>query len=91
MYLKEAVFYHPGLRRISITGAVFTGFSLNNSKRLAPASRSTQLEELILLNCDIGPEAISEILTYPRALKRFTFKGEETTPMVGIERSNDRG
>ncbi|KAL1981458.1 hypothetical protein VTN96DRAFT_2630 [Rasamsonia emersonii] len=69
MYLKEAVFYHPGLRRISITGAVFTGFSLNNSKRLAPASRSTQLEELILLNCDIGPEAISEILTYPHALR----------------------
>jgi len=79
---KEAVFYHTGPRSISNTGAILRG--LWAPEDFKPASRSTQLEELVLLNCDIGPEIISEILSYPRALKSFTFKGQMADCELGL-------
>lgn len=43
--------------------------------------RSTPLEELHLLNCDLDTLSLSLILECPRALKHFTFKGQ-SPPMI---------
>lgn len=71
---RESLFFHHELRGMSLTGARFDEFFLPHHHKAAP--RSTPLEELVLLMCDITPEGLSELLTYPRALKHFTFKGE---------------
>lgn len=34
------------------------------------------------MNCDLSPRQLSEILSYPRALKHFTFKGQSPDPIV---------
>lgn len=76
----EAVFFHQGLRSLTITGAcVQTPWPRLSG---APAHRSTQLEELRLLNCDVSPGQLSEMLSYPHALKHFTFKGQAPDPIV---------
>lgn len=76
----EAVFFHPGLRSLTITGACVQ--TVWSRLKGAPSHRSTQLEELRLLNCDLAPHQLSEMLSYPRALKHFTFKGQSPDPIV---------
>lgn len=85
----EAVFFHPNLQSLTITGAcVQTVWSRLTG---APAARSTRLEELRLLNCDLSPRDLSEMLSYPRALKHFTFKGQSADPIVtGFVREANR-
>ena len=57
----------------------------------APARRSTRLKELRLLNCDLSPSHLSEMLSYPRELKHFTFKGQSADPIVtGFVREANR-
>lgn len=71
----EALFYHPSLRSLAITGAkVQTRWDYPPTSKAAP--RPTQLEELQLLNCHISWSRLPEMLEYPRALKHFTLKGE---------------
>lgn len=36
---------------------------------------STTLEELVLLNCDISSTVLSELLRYPKYLKKFVYTG----------------
>ncbi|KAJ5091183.1 hypothetical protein NUU61_006053 [Penicillium alfredii] len=76
----QALFYHSGLRKFAITGAkVQARWQYLPTQKAAP--RSTQLEELQFLNCDIPSFELQEMLQYPRALKHFTLKGE--TPIQG--------
>lgn len=75
----EALFYHPGLRKLASTGAdVLTRWDYLPTLEAAP--RSTQLEELQILNCHIPCFRLHEMLQYPRALKHFTLKGDESIP-----------
>ncbi|KAK4864448.1 hypothetical protein LT330_009711 [Penicillium expansum] len=74
---NEALFCHPGLRKLCITGATF---------RLSRSSLSltspSPLEELTLLNCVINPSDLRTALEYPAALKRFTFRGPRSEDML---------
>lgn len=85
----ETLFYHPGLESLRITGAqVQTRWT--HLPAHPPPPRSTHLQDLRLLNCDIPPEAIVEMLQYPRALKHFTLKGQATETTIGPFRGDDR-
>ncbi|KGO71837.1 hypothetical protein PITC_028400 [Penicillium italicum] len=68
---NEAVFCHPGLRKLCITGAAFR---MSHSDPEVTLSRSP-LEELTLLNCVINPSDLQIALEHPAGLKRFTFRG----------------
>ncbi|OQE46754.1 hypothetical protein PENCOP_c001G08492 [Penicillium coprophilum] len=74
----EALFSHPGLRKLCVTGAIF-----QLSQSILPVlTTSSPLEELTLLNCIINPSDLETALGYPKALKRFTFRGPRSQEMV---------
>ncbi|KAJ5773413.1 hypothetical protein N7457_008309 [Penicillium paradoxum] len=78
----EALFRHPGLRQLCVTGAFF---QISTSRPSPSAMASTQLEELTLLNCKIDPSDLGGLLEYPQALKRFTFRGPRIEDLVDPE------
>jgi hypothetical protein len=86
----EALFYHSGLTTISITGAAVSA-KWDYQDIHPPALRSTNLEELELLNCNISSQELELMLRYPRALKSFTLKGEPAESKYGFTCGSDRG
>ncbi|KGO61790.1 hypothetical protein PEX1_025260 [Penicillium expansum] len=52
--------------------------------------RSTRLQELRLLNCDIKARDIEEMLRYPHQLKHFTIKGQEERSELGCFGDSNR-
>ncbi|KAJ5775705.1 uncharacterized protein N7511_000716 [Penicillium nucicola] len=86
----ELLFYHPDLTTVSITGAAVSA-KWDYPDIHPPALRSTNLEELELLNCNISSQELELMLRYPRALKRFTLKGEPTESKYGFRCESDRG
>ncbi|KAJ5185285.1 hypothetical protein N7491_006844 [Penicillium cf. griseofulvum] len=68
---NETLFRHPGLRKLCVTGATFQ-FS---QPGIPAKTTSSPLEELTLLNCIINPGELETVLDFPKALKRFTFRG----------------
>ncbi|KAJ5834934.1 hypothetical protein N7447_000960 [Penicillium robsamsonii] len=77
----DALFSHPGLRKLCVTGATF-----QLSQSIFPLiGESSPLEELTLLNCIIHPSDLQTALEYPKALKRFTFRGPRSEDMVGSD------
>jgi hypothetical protein len=65
---------HPKVECLTLIAFTIDGQLGWNHEQETP-TRSTCLESLILLNCDISPFHLAEVLTFPRALKHFTFKG----------------
>ncbi|KAJ6001929.1 hypothetical protein N7522_007156 [Penicillium canescens] len=86
----EALFYHSDLASISITGAAVSA-KWDYQDIHPPALRSTKLEELELLNCNISSQELELMLRYPRALKSFTLKGEPAESKYGFTCGSDRG
>ncbi|KAJ5317461.1 hypothetical protein N7508_001969 [Penicillium antarcticum] len=86
----EALFYHPNLTTISITGAAVSA-KWEYQHIHPPTLRSTNLEELELLNCNISSQELELMLRYPRALKCFTLKGEPSESKYGFRCGSDRG
>ncbi|KAI2703727.1 hypothetical protein DTO027I6_2024 [Penicillium roqueforti] len=76
---NEALFCHPGLRKLCITGATF---QLSQADLAPPASSTSPLEELTLLNCVINPFDLQTALEYLTALKRFTFRGPRSHELI---------
>ncbi|KAJ5504423.1 hypothetical protein N7463_007297 [Penicillium fimorum] len=70
--VNEALFRHPGLRKLCVTGATF---KISQSGLLSPMLSTPPLEELTILNCIINQLDLREALAYLLALKRFTFRG----------------
>ncbi|KAL4861870.1 hypothetical protein BDV12DRAFT_203595 [Aspergillus spectabilis] len=69
----ELFMFHPTLKKLSILGAAICPFVF-----LGP-QRSTCLEELELLCCDISSETLGRALSVPKALRRLVFKGATRT------------
>ncbi|KAJ5587660.1 uncharacterized protein N7459_003425 [Penicillium hispanicum] len=86
---NEPIFHHPGLQSLSITNLFFQQFG-DKELPAKDLTRSTVLEELILLNCDISPTGLSQVLLPPRALKRFTLKGQIPFSEYGYEHTKSR-
>ncbi|KAJ5130412.1 uncharacterized protein N7515_006451 [Penicillium bovifimosum] len=83
---NEAIFRHPGLRVLCITGATFQ-LVLDPSHLLRHTN--TQLEDLTLLNCVIEDRDLMYLLECPRALKRFTFRATRIPDSDGYQPEND--
>ncbi|CAG8124792.1 unnamed protein product [Penicillium olsonii] len=66
--IRSTIFQHPGLQKICITGC-----QLMPEGGYVPP-HSTALEDLTILNCWVGPNSLGEILSWPKALKRFTIR-----------------
>lgn len=79
--------HHPGIERLTIAGAKFQLITLNEC---AAPFRSTRLQELRLLNCDIKARDIEEMLRYPHQLKHFTIKGQEERSELGCFGDSNR-
>lgn len=85
----EPIFHHSGLESLSITNICFE--QVGNSRCPSPLlTRSTNLKELVLLNCDVSPEGLRQILSLPHALRRFTMKGEIQFSEHGHEHTANR-
>lgn len=78
---NEALFCHPGLKKLCITGATFR----MSQSGLAPTTSKSPLEELTLLNCIMNPFDLQTVLEHPAALKRFTFRGPRSQKMLDPE------
>ncbi|CAI7597984.1 unnamed protein product [Penicillium glandicola] len=78
---NEALFCHLGLRKLCITGATF---QMSDSE-LSPGSLATSLEEVVLLNCVISSTDLQRVLEYPKALKRFTFRGPRLQELTDLD------
>ncbi|KAJ5699459.1 hypothetical protein N7536_002472 [Penicillium majusculum] len=70
--VNEALFRHPALRKLCVTGATF---KISQSGLLPSMLSTPPLEELTLLNCIINQLDLREALANLTALKRFTFRG----------------
>ena len=73
--LRGTVMIHPYLKDLTLVGANVSG--LEDS--LMASIRSTSLERLSLLCCDAAPRGIQDLLSLPRVLKHFTYKGAPWT------------
>ncbi|KAJ5550956.1 hypothetical protein N7461_005654, partial [Penicillium sp. DV-2018c] len=71
---NEAIFRHPGLRTLCITGATFHRASYPKLTHT-----DTPLQELTLLNCPIEVPDLTRLLQFPKALKKITLR----PPRVG--------
>ena len=63
------------LEKLHIKGATIELFDPEVFEALS-LIRETALKELILLNCDIAPETLAEILTFPEGLTHLTMEGQ---------------
>ncbi|PYI02907.1 hypothetical protein BO78DRAFT_350685 [Aspergillus sclerotiicarbonarius CBS 121057] len=73
--LRGTVMIHPYLKDLTLVGANVS--TLEDS--LMASARSTSLEKLSLFGCDAAPSAIRDLLSLPRALKHFIYKGAPWT------------
>ncbi|RAL13221.1 F-box protein [Aspergillus homomorphus CBS 101889] len=73
--IRSSVMIHPRLRDLTLLGALVGG--LNPDLWYEP--RSTPLESLTLLCCDVSAGGMREMLSPPRALKHLTWKGVPAT------------
>ncbi|OJK02180.1 hypothetical protein ASPACDRAFT_1854168 [Aspergillus aculeatus ATCC 16872] len=72
---RSAVMVHPHLRNLTLVGALVGG--LDPALQYEP--RSTRLESLTLLCCDVSSDGLRELLRVPEALKHLTWKGVPAT------------
>lgn len=72
---RSAVMVHPHLRDLTLVGALVGG--LDPALQYEP--RSTRLESLTLLCCDVSSDGLRELLRIPEALKHLTWKGVPAT------------
>ncbi|KAJ5604644.1 hypothetical protein N7510_009798 [Penicillium lagena] len=77
LFPYEGLLYHPGLRSLTFSGA-----AVQTSSQQPQTTRSTQLEELRFLNCDLHASELADMLQFPRALKHFTLKGQGPDPII---------
>ncbi|KAF3031061.1 hypothetical protein E8E15_011625 [Penicillium rubens] len=68
---NETIFTLPHLRKLCITGVTFRDFGLKDE---LIEHRTTNLKELLLLNCGISTENLELIIRFPRALERLTIR-----------------
>ncbi|KAJ5567419.1 hypothetical protein N7535_006725 [Penicillium sp. DV-2018c] len=66
---NEAIFRHPGLRTLCITGAAFQWVESNSLTHT-----DTPIQELTLLNCSIQEWDLKSLLKFPKALKKLTLR-----------------
>lgn len=81
-----SLLHHPGLERLTIAGAQF---QLKIDNEHGAAIRSTNLQELTLLNCALQARDLEDMLRYPKQLKHFTIKGQEERTDMGPFFSDD--
>lgn len=67
----DALFIHPTLRHLTIANGRMASFTSFDPARV----RSTDLQELTLIACDIKPAQLHKIFSMPKALRSFTAKG----------------
>ena len=67
----DAIFIHPTLQHLTIVNGRMASFTSFDPARV----RSTDLQELTLIACDIKPAQLHKILSMPKALRSFTAKG----------------
>lgn len=67
----DALFIHPTLQHLTIANGRMASFTSFDPDRV----RSTDLQVLTLIACDIKPAQLQKILSMPKALQRFTAKG----------------
>ncbi|KAJ5135627.1 uncharacterized protein N7515_004905 [Penicillium bovifimosum] len=79
---NEAIFRPPDLRVLCITGAKY---HLSDFAYYPWLPTDTPLEELTLLNCIIEDTDLIDLLEIPRALKRFTFRGNKVLELEDEE------
>ncbi|PYH85168.1 hypothetical protein BO82DRAFT_275992 [Aspergillus uvarum CBS 121591] len=72
---RSSVMVHPHLRELTLVGALVGG--LDPALQYEP--RSTRLESLTLLCCDVSWGGLRELLSVPKALKHLTWKGVPAT------------
>ncbi|KAL2831465.1 hypothetical protein BDW59DRAFT_157892 [Aspergillus cavernicola] len=71
---RDAVFFHPQLRNLSIINAQMADFpTFDKSKE-----RTTLLGNLTLVRCEFGPNVLNQVLAVPKALQKLTFRGPPT-------------
>ncbi|PYH46416.1 F-box protein [Aspergillus saccharolyticus JOP 1030-1] len=68
---RSSVVVHPHLKELSLVGAVVDGLGPD----LEYEPRSTPLESLTLLCCDVSAAGMGQLLSVPKALKHLTWKG----------------
>ncbi|KAJ0418758.1 hypothetical protein BJY00DRAFT_314672 [Aspergillus carlsbadensis] len=68
---RSAVFIHPTLKHLTIRHATMADFPYFDPRY----ARTSALEHLELLFCDISPLTLAKVLTVPKALQAFTMKG----------------
>ncbi|RAK98823.1 uncharacterized protein BO80DRAFT_411919 [Aspergillus ibericus CBS 121593] len=73
--LRGTVMIHPYLKDLTLVGANVSGLA----DSLMASARSTSLENLSLFGCDAALRGIHDLLSLPRALKHFTYKGAPWT------------
>lgn len=77
--LNEALFLHQGLIKLCVTGAMYRVSSCGYPMT---GASTTQLEELTLLNCSMDTSDLAALMSYPKALKRFTFRGPRDEDLI---------
>ncbi|KAJ5805110.1 hypothetical protein N7474_010997 [Penicillium riverlandense] len=77
LFPYEELLFHPSLQSLTFSGA-----AVQTSSRQPQTPRSTQLEELRFLNCDLHASELADMLRFPRALKHFTLKGQGPDPII---------
>ncbi|CAI7614928.1 unnamed protein product [Penicillium glandicola] len=70
----DAAFFHAGLENLTLSHCIIRTHNQNAPK--GTPTRSTSLESLMLLDCEISASGLARLMEYPRALKSFTIKGE---------------
>ncbi|KAL4899944.1 hypothetical protein BDW74DRAFT_106310 [Aspergillus multicolor] len=74
----EALLTLPSLKRLTIHNAAIPDFNAAT----ATSARSTPLQSLTLLCCDISPIALAKMLTLPRALQHLSITGPRQIGLV---------
>ncbi|KAE8144731.1 hypothetical protein BDV25DRAFT_171170 [Aspergillus avenaceus] len=73
----QTILLHRRLQNLTIVAALITGLSKPAFAQARP--RSTALETLTLLCCDIHPNALRQMLKLPASLKTLTLRGAPWT------------
>lgn len=76
---SEVVFYMEQLEKLHIQGANIEYVRPDLFAAILP-SRKTALKDLSLLNCDLSPDTLEQILAFPNGLTHFTMKGSWPDP-----------
>ncbi|PYH89692.1 hypothetical protein BO71DRAFT_487722 [Aspergillus ellipticus CBS 707.79] len=73
--MRASVMIHPHLQDLTIVGARISSME----ESLMASRRSTELESLVLVCCDVSSRSIHDLLSLPRGLKHLAVKGAAWT------------